>query len=231
MKHLKTAVLAVAASLALAGAARAEDEGTEISFNAGVASDYVFRGVSQTDGKAQVFAGADLTSGIFYAGVWTSNVDFGDSTSAEVDGYVGVTPTLGAVSLDFGALYYGYVNEPSGADYGYWEFKAAASVPAGPATLGAAVYYTPDYAGGIGDATYYEVNASGAINDHWTVSAALGEQTFDAGGDYTTWNLGLAYAFNDHVTLDVRYHDNDIDSACGDICDSRVVATLKASFP
>lgn len=231
MKLLKTALLAAAASLALAGAARAEDGGTEVSFNVGVASDYVFRGVSQTDNGPQLFGGADLTSGIFYAGVWASNVDFGDSTSAEIDGYVGITPTAGPVSLDFGALYYGYVNEPSGADYGYWEFKAAASIPAGPATLGAAVYYTPDYAGGIGDATYFEVNASHEFNDKWTLNGALGKQTFDAGGDYTTWNLGVAYAFNDNVTLDVRYHDNDLDSTCGDICDSRVVATLKATFP
>lgn len=230
MRLLKTTLLAVAASMALAGVARAED-GDGITFNVGVASDYVFRGVSQTDGKAQLFGGADLTHGLFYAGVWASNVDFGDSTSAEIDGYFGVTPTVGAVSLDFGALYYGYVNQPSGADYGYWELKAAASVPAGPATLGAAVYYAPDYSGGTGNATYYEVNASGAINDKWTVSGALGEQTFEAGGDYTTWNLGVAYAFNDNVSLDVRYTDNDIDSTCGDICDSRVVATLKATFP
>ena len=231
MRFLKMTLLAAAASLSLAGVARAEDEGTEISFNVGVASDYAFRGVSQTDGKAQVFAGADITSGIFYAGTWISNVDFGDSTSAEIDGYVGVTPTAGPVSLDFGALYYGYVNQPSGADYGYWEFKAAASVPAGPATLGAALYYTPDYSGGTGNATYYEVNASGSPADKWTISGALGEQTFDAGGDYTTWNLGVAYAFNDNVSLDVRYTDNDIDSTCGKICDSRVVATLKATFP
>ncbi|MDQ0464271.1 uncharacterized protein (TIGR02001 family) [Caulobacter ginsengisoli] len=229
MKLLKTTLLAAVASLTLAGVARAEDP--EVSFNVGVASDYVFRGVSQTDGGAQVFGGADVSSGIFYAGVWASNVDFGDDTSAEVDGYFGVTPTAGPVSLDFGALYYGYLNEPSGADYGYWEFKAAGTIPAGPATLGAALYYSPEYSGGIGSAVYYEINASGSPADKWTVSGALGEQTFDAGGDYTTWNFGVAYAFNDHVSLDVRYTDNDIDSACGDICDSRVVATLKATLP
>lgn len=229
MKLLKTALLAAAASLALAGVARAEDP--EVSFNVGVASDYVFRGVSQTDGKAQVFAGADVSSGIFYAGTWVSNVDFGDSTSAEVDGYFGVTPTAGPVSLDLGAYYYGYINAPSGSDYGYWELKVAGTVPAGPATLGASLYYAPDYFGGIGNATYYEVNASGSPTDKWTISGALGEQTFDAGGDYATWNLGAAYAFNDHVSLDVRYTDNNLDSSCGSICDSRVVVTLKATLP
>jgi uncharacterized protein (TIGR02001 family) len=229
MRVSRTALLAAAASLTLAGVARAEEP--ELSFNVGVASDYVFRGISQTDSKPQVFAGADVSADILYAGVWASNVDFGDSTSAEIDVYAGVTPTLGPVSLDFGALYYGYVNQPSGADYGYWEFKAAGTVPAGPATLGAALYYSPDYSGGIGDATYYEVNVSASPADKWTVSGALGEQTFDAGGDYTTWNLGVSYAFSDHVSLDVRYTDNDIDSTCGDICDSRVVATLKATLP
>jgi uncharacterized protein (TIGR02001 family) len=229
MKLLRTTLLAAAASLTLAGVARAEDP--EVSFNVGIASDYVFRGISQTDGGVQLFGGADVSSGIFYAGVWASNVDFGDSTNAEIDGYFGVTPTAGPVSLDFAALYYGYAGAPSGSDYGYWELKAAGTVPAGPATLGAAIYYSPDNFGGTGVATYYEVNASGSPADKWTVSGALGEQTFDIGGDYTTWNLGVAYAFNDHVSLDLRYTDNDIGSFCVDICDSRVVATLKATLP
>jgi uncharacterized protein (TIGR02001 family) len=189
----------------------------------------VWRGVSQTDEGPQLFGGVDFSSGIFYAGAWASNVDFYDSTDAEIDLYAGIKPTAGPVTFDLAALYYGYVNEPSGADYAFWELKAAASVPAGPATLGAAVNYSPEFFGGIGSAVYYEVNASVSPAEKWTIGGAIGSQTFDAGGDYSTWNVGVGYAFNDTLSADLRYHDNDLN--CGTICDSRVTLSLKAVLP
>lgn len=230
MKSLKIALLAAAASVAMGGAALAQDEGPSVSFNIGAASDYVFRGVSQTDENPQIYGGADLSSGIFYAGVWASNVDFGDSTDAEIDGYVGITPSAGPVSLDFAAIYYGYVNAPGGSDYGYWEFKAAGTVPAGPAEVGAAVYYSPEFFGGTGEALYYEVNGSFPIGEKVSVSGALGHQEFDGPGDYNTWNLGVGFALNDHIGLDLRYHDTDEHNLLGAIGESRVAVGLKAEF-
>jgi uncharacterized protein (TIGR02001 family) len=229
MKTLKVALIAAAATAAMSGAAFAQDEGPSVSFNIGVASDYVFRGVSQTDEKAQVYGGADLTSGIFYAGVWASNVDFLDSTSAEIDAYVGVKPTAGPVALDLAAIYYGYTNEPDGADYGYWEFKAAGSVPAGKGSVGAAVYYSPDFFGAVDGAVYYEVNGSFPITDKLSASAALGHQALDGPGDYTTWNLGVGYALTDHFGLDLRYHDTN-EHDFGSIYESRLALGVKASF-
>ena len=229
MNSTKIALLAAAASVAMGGAAFAQDDGPSLSFNVGAATDYVFRGVSQTDENAQIYGGADLVSGIFYGGVWASNVDFGDSTDAEIDGYVGVTPSAGPVALDFGAIYYGYVNAPSGADYGYWEFKASGKVPVGPATLGAAAYYSPEFFGGTGEALYYEANGSFPIGEKVSVSAALGHQELDGPGDYNTWNVGVGYAINDKIGLDLRYHDTD-EHNFGKIYESRVVAGLKATF-
>jgi hypothetical protein len=111
--------------------AQIDDGGMDISFNVGVASDYVFRGVSQTDEGGQLFAGADLTAGSLYAGVWASNVDFsafGDTeTSAEVDVYAGIKPEFGGFVLDFAGIYYAYLNQPPGsAELNYVELKAAA---------------------------------------------------------------------------------------------------------
>ncbi|MFN3523100.1 MAG: TorF family putative porin [Phenylobacterium sp.] len=230
MKSVKIALLAAAATVAMGGAAFAQDEGPSVSFNIGAASDYVFRGVSQTDENAQIYGGADLSSGIFYAGVWASNVDFGDSTDAEVDAYVGITPTAGPVSLDFAAIYYGYVNAPSGSNYGYWEFKAAGSVPAGPAEIGAAMYYSPEFFGETGEALYYEVNASTSLTDKISVSGAIGHQDVDQGIDYNTWNLGVGLAVNDHIGFDLRYHDTDEEDLLGEIGEGRVVLGVKASF-
>lgn len=224
MKVLKLALCAAAASFTMAGAAAAQ----EVAFNFGVANDYAFRGLSQTDEKPQAFAGADVTSGIFYAGAWASNVDFGDGTDAEVDFYAGVTPTLGIASLNLGVIYYGYVGNPGDSNWEMVELKAAGSVPVGPATLGLAFYYSPEFTGETGTALYSEFNAAYSPMEKLTFGGAIGQQEVEDADDYMTWNLGATYALTDVVSVDVRYHDTDID-AC-DLCDARGIVTLKASF-
>lgn len=215
------------------GALRAEaQEATtpSFAFNLGANTDYVFRGVSQTDEDPSVFGGVDATLGLAYAGVWLSNVDFGNGTDFEYDLYAGIKPQAGPVTFDLGVLYYGYADSPSGSDQNYWEGKVAVSVPAGPATLGVAVYYSPDFFGGTGDAVYYEANAAVAIPEtKFTVSGALGHQQVKSPADYTTWNVGVAYQLTDNVGLDLRYVDTD-EHRLGAIYDSRVVGGLKLTF-
>lgn len=232
MRVWKLSLVAAAASLALGGTAMAQDDTSpSFSFNVGAANDYAFRGVTQTDGDPQIFAGADVTAGSLYAGVWASNVDFLDSTDAEVDVYAGFTPTIGAASLDLGVIYYGYVDAPSGSDYAYWEFKAAGSVPVGPATVGAAAYYSPDFYGSVDEALYYEVNGSLPLGSSGvSASAAIGRQELEGPGDYTTWNIGASYEINDHIGIDVRYWDTDSADKYGKYYDSRIIAGVKATF-
>jgi uncharacterized protein (TIGR02001 family) len=232
MRTLKLLAATVIGSLAVAGAAQAADDGPSFAFNVGASSDYVFRGFSQTDEDPQVFGGIDVTQGVGYAGVWVSNVDFGNGTDAEFDLYAGVKPTLGAVTFDLGVIYYGYVDQPKGSHEDYFEAKAAASVPVGPATLGAAVYWSPEFFGKTGDAWYYEANASVAIpNTKFSVSGAIGHQTIDLAKDYTTWNAGVGFALTDHVGLDVRYWDTDLSkSESAGLADSRVVGSIKLTF-
>ena len=231
MKTLKLAMLAAAASLAVGSAARAEDApAVAVAFNLGVASDYVFRGVSQTNEKPEIYGGVDAAIGKGYVGFWTSNVDFGNSTSAEFDIYGGFKPTLGAVSLDIGVIYYGYANKPSGPDEAYWEGKIAATVPAGSGTIGASVYYSPEFFGETGNALYYELNGAFPIpNTKFTVSGAVGHQDIDAGGGYSTWNLGAGFAATDHVSFDLRYWDTD-EHGFGAIYKGRVVLGAKVTF-
>jgi uncharacterized protein (TIGR02001 family) len=236
MKALKFALLGAAASLALGGSAFAQEaSAVDLSFNVGVASDYVFRGISQTDEDPQIFAGADMTAGIFYAGVWASNVDFLDSTDAEFDLYAGVKPTVGPVSLDLGAVYYVYADAPTGAEYDYWEIKAAGSIPLGQATLGAALYYSPDFTGAAADeGLYVEVNGAIPLRESFTLSGALGHQDveFSGGGDvdYTTWNIGVGIAATENIGLDIRYWDTDAEDIFGSIAEERLVASVKLAL-
>ncbi|WP_299016061.1 TorF family putative porin [uncultured Caulobacter sp.] len=230
MKAMKIALAAAAATVALSGAAMADE--LKLSYNIGVTSDYVFRGVSQTQEDPAVQGGVDATYGIGYAGVWASNVDFGtNDPSAEIDFYAGVRPTVGDTSLDLGVLYYSYTKDKGAPGaYSYFEVKAAASRSIGPATVGLAAYYSPEYSTDLGKALYYEVNGAIPVMDKLTVSAALGHQEFDKStGDYATWNIGATYAVTDKLGLDLRYHDTD-EHGLGKIYGSRFVVSLKAAF-
>lgn len=226
MKLQASCAAIVAAFTALAGAASAQE--ADFAFNVAATTDYVFRGASQTNEDPALQAGVDLTYGSFYAGAWASNVDFGDDTDAEIDVYGGFRTEANGFALDFGVVGYGYVNEPSAADYGYVEFKAAASRAIGPLTAGVAVFYSPDFFGVDETATYLEGNAAFTPMDKVTVSAAVGKQWLDVTDDYTTWNIGAAYALTDNLAVDVRYHDTDVDNA--PLYDGRVVGTLKVLF-
>ena len=78
---LKAIMAAGAAALAMgsAGASAATFSG-----NVAVATDYVFRGVSQTQERPAIQGGFDAAfdSG-FFAGIWASHVDFGTDASTE----------------------------------------------------------------------------------------------------------------------------------------------------
>lgn len=225
---MRTALACAAALAALltASAASAQDM-PEIAWNVGVTSDYVFRGYSQTAEEPSIFGGLDLTVGSFYAGAWASNVDFGDSTDGEIDLYGGFRSEVSGFAVDVGVVGYLYTSQPGGADYDYAELKAAASRAFGPVTLGAAVYWSPDFFGADDEATYVEANAAFSPAPQWTVSGAVGHQALDFNDDYTTWNAGVAYAFTDHVAIDIRYHDTDV---TGPLSDETAVATLKFLF-
>lgn len=220
------ACAAAAAALLAASSASAQDE-PQIAWNVGVVSDYVFRGFTQTDEEPAIQGGVDLTAGSFYAGAWASNVEFGDDTEAEVDFYGGFRTEAAGFALDVGAVAYLYVEAPDGADYDYAEFKAAASRAVGPVTAGAAVYYSPDFFGLDEEATYVEGSLAFAPAGRWTMSGTVGYQALDVNDDYTTWNAGVAYAVTDNLTIDLRYHDTDID---GPLSDGRIVGSLKATF-
>lgn len=220
------ACAAAAAVLLTAGAASAQDA-PEVAWNVVAASDYVFRGYSQTNQDPALQGGVDVTIGALYVGAWASSVDFGDDTDAEVDIYGGYRGEAGGFAFDVGAVAYLYVGAPNGADYDYVELKGAVSRAIGPATIGAAVFWSPDFFGVDEEATYVEANIAFAPAPQWTVSGAVGHQALDVNADYATWHAGVAYAFTDNVVVDVRYHDTDV---TGPLSDDRVVAALKLLF-
>jgi uncharacterized protein (TIGR02001 family) len=224
---MKTVIACVcsAAVLALASAASAQ----EFSFNATATSDYVWRGVSQSDEDFALQGGADFAYGSFYAGTWASSVEFGDDTDAEWDIYLGFAPSAAGYDWDFGVTHYMYVGDPDGSEYDFTEVSVGLARVIGEVTVGGKVAYSPDFFGAEDDATYLEGNFEFEAAPRLTLSGAVGQQWVDSGADYLSWNLGGAYALTDAFGIDLRYHDT-AKNDWGAIFEGRVVVSLTAGF-
>jgi hypothetical protein len=102
----------------------------DVAVGAGIATDYNFRGISQSNNKASVNAyfearynsSANLQ---WYAGIGGYSIDFPNRAAAEIDLYGGFRPTFDKLVLDFGLLYYYY---PGGQCF----FGGAPLLPADP---------------------------------------------------------------------------------------------------
>jgi len=199
----------------------------EVSFNIGVTSDYVFRGFSQTSEEPAIQGGVDASFGSFYAGAWASTVDFGDDTDAEFDIYGGYLFDVAGFDFDVGVIGYHYIGAPNFTDYDLVEFKATVSRSIDRVSFGAGVYYSPDFFGADKQATYVEGSVGFAFTDRFSLSGAYGKQYLDISDDYSTWNVGGELALTDSLSLDVRYHDTDVD---GSLSEGRVTATLGFGF-
>lgn len=122
--------LAVAAALALtSGAASAADLPAkvytkappvvaavptwDIAFGSAIMSDYVFRGITQSNHKPSVTAYFEPRYNInpnlqLYVGSSFESISFANRAAAEVDIYGGIRPTFGALALDIGVWGYLY---------------------------------------------------------------------------------------------------------------------------
>ena len=111
------AVLAFSSLPASAQTAAAPASDWTVAGNAGLFSDYTFRGISQTARKPAFQGGIDVAhaSG-FYIGNWNSNIDskMYSGANLEMDFYGGYKATFGGVGFDVGALYYYYPGSGAG---------------------------------------------------------------------------------------------------------------------
>jgi len=85
----------------------------DIAFGSWVASDYNFRGVTQSAHKPAVGVYFEPRYNInkdlqLYVGIGGESIDFPNHAAAEIDFYGGIRPTFGKLALDFGAWYYWY---------------------------------------------------------------------------------------------------------------------------
>jgi uncharacterized protein (TIGR02001 family) len=85
----------------------------DIAFGSAIASDYIWRGITQSNHKPSVAAYFEPRYNInkdlqLYAGLGGASIDFPNRAAAEIDLYAGIRPTWGKFAFDFGFWYYWY---------------------------------------------------------------------------------------------------------------------------
>lgn len=195
LKKLSLALSIAAASFSAAAVAETVNTPAgdlDVTMNAGLTTDYIFRGVSQTQGNGAIQGGLDIAhdSGL-YVGTWASNVDFGGKASVEFDYYLGFGGDITEdVSYDLGWIKYDY---PGEAALNFSEYYG--SVSAYGFTLGA--NYSNDFAGS--NSTLYSY-----IGYEYTLPMDIGlalqygdydfKDALVVGGEdsYNDWSVGLS---------------------------------------
>jgi uncharacterized protein (TIGR02001 family) len=153
----------------------------DLAFGSAIASDYVWRGITQSNHKPSVAAYFEPRYNInkdlqLYAGVGGASISFPNRAAAEVDFYAGFRPTFGKFAFDFGAWYYYYpggqdfnVGTPQGPlpngnfakeNWSFVEFYAKLNYALTDSLgLGAFVYYSPNVLNTGADGVFFGGNA------------------------------------------------------------------------
>ncbi len=142
-----------------------------LTFNAGVSSQYIWRGIDQNKDGASPFVGADFSHPVgdfnLYLGVWTAAQD--NVTGAggqEIDYYAGVTKSFGPATFDIGymILVFPGADAKDAKEVAEYYGKLTIAPDKKPYTFGLAYYAddTEGYKSGSIDVggSYYEVNGT-----------------------------------------------------------------------
>ncbi len=243
----KKLIAALVAGALTSVSAFAEDAPSPLTFNVGVVSDYLFRGVSQTHGDPALQGGVDYAfSNGFYVGAWGSTIswvkDAYGKGSTEIDLYGGYRGNFaGDWTYDVGYIAYNYPNKGA----------AISTVNANPNTqeVYAAIGYkwltakyshatSSHFIGWLGGADktgktrgsgYFELNAAYDLGDGWGISGHVGHQKVknyvavapNEKADYTDWNIGVTKDVGFGV-VGLAYSDTNAKGTCSS---STVVGT------
>lgn len=252
---IRSGILGVALLGVAALPASAAESDITISGSVALLTQYVDRGITNSAEHPAVQPEFDLYyKEIFYAGIWASNVDFGNGpngqelASIEIDYYVGITPKLGKWNFDIATYYVTYPSafDPDG-NFDYFEFWTGVSRNFFNDKLELKLenYWSPEYFGETGNNDVLQFSYEWTFNKLWYFTPKLGGNVAHQWGDlsqggysYTYWSVALTLGFNEKppLELEIRYWDSADFSGftCQpsgvDACHNLVVGSLKATF-
>ena len=229
---LLTAIRVVVGLMAFGSQAKAAD----VTGNATLTTDYMWRGSTQTQGDPAVQAGFKVSGASgFYASVWGSNVKFAPETEAntELDLTVGWGKALSDDwAVDANVLHYRYPSTAVDLDWtelnGTLTYKGNTWVSVG---------YSNEALGYDADGVYALVGAKFPVNDRLRLEASAAHYFLDdavvARSGYTHGWLSAVWTVKGPLEARLTVHatDNNAKAIFGDdYAGSRVEAALQASF-
>ena len=222
----------------------------------GLTTNYIFRGITQSDNKPSVNANAEIrytfndtfTGYIGTAGSSVKLTTPDPSPSLEWDAMGGLRGTFGAFGVDVGAVTYAYPSFTKSGTFPtsttWWEGYVKTTYAINDmVTVGVNGFATPSYINTGASAQYIAGTLAVKLPMDLAFSGELGRQFIGTGNkdhfktaypDYTYWNAGLSYSYK-IATLDLRYHDTNLSKAQCTIltagttpkyCNAAYVATL-----
>lgn len=216
-----------------------------ISANVSLASEYVYRGISQTREKMALQGGFDYahSSGL-YIGTWGSNVnwlqDAGASNSLEIDVYGG---------------YKGAINDDFSYDVGYLHYEYPGSYPAGftsPNTdelyvAGSYKMFTLKYSHSLSNlfgfadskgSSYIDASANFDLGSGFSLGLHAGRQKVSNNSNYsyTDYKVGLSKDFGGGLSVTGAYMDTNakngayVSPSANSLSDGRFVLSVTKAF-
>ena len=202
---------------------------------ASLTSEYIYRGLAQSDGDPAVQFGLDyeFDTGMF-VGAWASTIDLQSGVGereTELDYYVGYHyESQGPLTATLTVLRYTYPGQTGSHSYDHNELLLSAtwrerySIEYG---------YTNDLFGLDRIGRHWELRSEWPVANAWVVSAALGRNDLSAIGvsEYLHWDVGASARIS-YFALDLRWYDNESPDgfAARIAAGSRFVVSISAGF-
>jgi uncharacterized protein (TIGR02001 family) len=182
----------------------------DAKFNAGIASDYIYRGYTLSNHLPSVSANGEADYGIFFASVNVASVQMPGLSHFQMTDTLGLRRAFDALTIETGGAIYSYpffATDPSYAE----AYLSPSYAVTKQLTVGVNVFYAPDYYRDGAWENYDSLAAKYDIGWGLTFSAELGRQFFGTTSagiklpDYTYGNAGFSYTYKS-LTFDLRYH-------------------------
>ncbi|WFU80149.1 TorF family putative porin [Bradyrhizobium sp. CIAT3101] len=148
----------------------------DIAFGGAIMSDYIFRGVTQSNHKPSVAAYFEPRYNVtkdlqLYAGVSAESISFANRAAAEVDVYGGIRPTFGAFAFDIGVWGYLYPGGSCADNVGVVPAGGGFVPGGGVCPVSTTTIFLADGNVMKKDVSFFEVygKLNYTINDNWAV--------------------------------------------------------------
>ncbi len=202
---------------------------------ASLTSEYIYRGLAQSDGNPAVQFGLDyeFDAGMFI-GVWASTIELRSAMGKreiELDYYFGYHyESKAQISATVTVLRYTYPGQTGSHSYDHNELLLTAtwrerySIEYG---------YTNDLFGLDRTGHHWELRSEWPVANAWVVGAALGRNDLSDIGvsEYLHWDVGASARIS-RLVLDLRWYDNETpDGFAAQVsAGSRFVVSISAGF-